>query len=372
MAKKKIKVYARCPANADCGVFYYRNFLPLMEAERQGLVETRVKHFTFGKDQDVEQNKIIPYSEAEATDDLAWCDVAIFERNDTPTYIAYIAMCSDYFKKPAIISYDDSVWATRPVNPGYRSFHPGSEYLKWNLEACKYVTGMMVSTEFLKDEYKDRVKDIYILPNSLDLEERDKVNGMDLSHVPLYQKKPGEFRIIWSGSASHWENLNLMLNAVRDIMIKHPHVTFVYTGLFGGLTETWPEDVKKRVQTVPFVDLRAYGRMLREMNGDIAIAPLTDCNFNRAKSNLRVLEYGSVKYPVIASDVLPYRCFTKDEVVLVKPEEWYHAIEDLMFDEKRRNLLAKNLYKRVKKDFNVKKNCKLWVKMLKEQLALMK
>ena len=369
---KKLKVFWRCPANSDCGVGFYRNFLPLMELERQGYIETRIKHFTYGKLQDIEQNRIIDYPEAEATADMAWADLTIWERNDTPTYIAYMAMCTDYFKKPAIVSYDDSVWATRPVNPGYRSFHPGSEYLKWNLEACKYVTGMMVSTQFLQNEYKDRVKNIYVLPNSLDMEERDKVNSMDLSAVPLYQKKPGEFRIIWSGSASHWENLNLMLAAVKDIMVKYPNVTFVYTGLFGGLTDTWPEDVKKRVQTVPFVDLRAYGRMLREMHGDIAIAPLTDCNFNRAKSNLRVLEYGSVKYPVIASDVLPYQCFTKDEVVLVKPEEWYHAIEALMLDPKRQKALVRNLYKRVKKDFNVKKNSKLWLKMFREQLALMK
>lgn len=370
--KKKIKVFCRISSNADCGVGWYRQVLPLLELERQGCIELKIKHFTWGVHQDPEQRKAIDVSEAEHQQLFAWCDVALFSRNDTPHYIAYLAMGVDFFKKPVILDYDDCVWHTRPVNPGYRTFHPNSDYLKWNLEACKYVSGLSTSTEFLKNEYKDRVKDIFVLPNSLDMEERDKINKLDLSTAKLYNKKEGEFRIIWSGSASHYENLKLVMPALRDIMTNHPHVTFYYTGLFGDLFQDFPKEAQQRIVPVPFVDLRKYGRMLREMHGDIAIAPLTDCNFNRAKSNLRVLEYGSVGYPVVASDVDPYQIFGPKEVVLVKAEGWYHAIENLMFDKKKRLSLGKNLYKRVKKDFNIKKNCKLWLQMFRSQMKKMK
>ena len=371
---KPLKVFIRISANADCGVGWYRQVLPLLTAERQGLVEVKVKHFTFGKHQSCETNQVIPLSDEEHVELFNWCDVAYFSRNDTPSYISFMAMCSDPegINKPAILDYDDCVEHTRPVNPGYRSFHPNSEYVKWNKEACKHITGLSVSTEFLKDEYKDRVKNIYVLPNSLDMEERDKINELDISDSKLYNKPKGEFRIMWSGSASHHENLSMIIPAMKDIMTNHPQVIFYLTGMFGDLFVGWSEDLLKRIHTVPFVDLRKYGRLLRETNADLSLAPLTDCNFNRAKSNLRVLEYGSVKHTVIASDVLPYRCFTPDEVVLTKAEGWYHAIEDLIFDDEKRNQLSKNLYKRVHKDFNVKKNCKLWVDMFKHQIKLMK
>lgn len=372
--KKPIKVFLRISANADCGVGWYRQFLPLMTAERKGLVKVECRHFTFGKHQNPETKTVLPLSEAEHVGLFEWCDVAYFSRNDTPDYIKWMAMCSDKegIGKPAILDYDDDVEHTRPVNPGYRSFHPNSEYVKWNKEACKWITGLSVSTNYLKEKYSNRVQHIYVLPNSIDMKERDEVNKLDLSDSKLYNKKEGEFRIIWSGSASHHENLSLILKALKDIMVNHPHVTFYHTGLFGDLFTDFPQEAQKRIFTVPFVDLRKYGRILREMNGDLALAPLTDCNFNRAKSNLRVLEYGSVKYPVIASDVEPYQCFSEDEVVLAKPEEWYFAMEDMIFDDQKRKKLSNNLYKRVKKDFDVNKNCKKWVKMLREQIKLMR
>lgn len=371
---KKIKVFLRISANADCGVGYYRQWLPLMVLERKGLIELHCKHFTFGESQDPEFNKSIAVSEQEMMEELAWCDIAYFSRNDTPDYIAYMAMASDYFKKPVMMDYDDLVWHTRPVNPGYRSFHPNSEYNSWNLEALKYITGLTVSTDFIGDWYKDKMKanglkiPVYLLPNSIDMQERDKLQTIDLSDSSLYQKKPGEFRIIWSGSASHYENLQVALPAIKRIMRERPNVTFYMTGLFGGLFDDVGDDIKNRVATVRFVDLREYGKILKEMHGDIAIAPLTDCNFNRAKSNLRLLEYGSVKSTVVASAVLPYNIFKQDEAAIIGPEDWYDTLNELIDNPKKREDMADKLYDRVKKDFDVEKTAMLWYKAFKDQI----
>lgn len=47
--------------------------------------------------------------------------------------------------------------------------------------------------------------------------------------------------------------------------------------------------------------------MLASLALDLAVAPLEDVPFNHAKSHLRILEYGILGYPVIATDITPYR-----------------------------------------------------------------
>jgi glycosyltransferase involved in cell wall biosynthesis len=238
--------------------------------------------------------------------------------------------------------------------------------MKWNIKSMGVYNAITVSTDNLKDFYSKyrNPEYIYVCPNSLDMMERDKVNGMDFSKSELYKKQPGEIRIIWSGSASHWENLKFIEKPVIEILKKYPNVTFYYTGLFGDLFQD--KEVRNRIKTVGFCDLRDYGKILKEHKADFALAPLTDNDFNRAKSNLRVLEYGSVKIPSIVSPIVPYRCFNATEVIFAKErEEWFKAMEDMINSKNMRDEYAESIYKRVKKDFNIDKNYKLWTKAFK-------
>ena len=67
------------------------------------------------------------------------------------------------------------------------------------------------------------------------------------------------------------------------------------------------------------------------MNLDLALAPLEYNKFNEAKSNLRVLEYGALGWPVIASDIAPYRN-TPVTRVPNNPRAWISAIREHVND----------------------------------------
>jgi glycosyltransferase involved in cell wall biosynthesis len=77
---------------------------------------------------------------------------------------------------------------------------------------------------------------------------------------------------------------------------------------------------------------------------DIGIAPLLDSNFNRAKSNLRWLEYSALGVPTVASKVRPfvesigpgegYLCNSK--------QQWYDTLRVLVLDEKKRRKVGAN------------------------------
>jgi glycosyltransferase involved in cell wall biosynthesis len=74
-----------------------------------------------------------------------------------------------------------------------------------------------------------------------------------------------------------------------------------------------------------------YPDKLASLALDVALAPLEHHRFNECKSNLRILEYGALGWPVLASDIAPYRgapvsCLPN------KPQAWVEAIRARIHD----------------------------------------
>lgn len=367
---KKFKIFLRISQVANCGVGYYRQWLPLKKLEEKGLIELRVMNYNGGKEEvkepytcKIEENKIVDLKlEKEFEENIRWADIIYACRDESAPYIAVLGGVKEVLSKPIVIDVDDYVQFTRPHNPGYISFNPYSVYNTLNLKLLNIANGLTVSTDYIKQVYKNENRHIYVCPNSIDVELRNK----SLSKDPIIKKKDGEIRIGWAGSAAHYENLKQLLNPLRKIMLENKNITFHYTGLFGDLFK-W-DDFGDRVRTVKFVDLDKWPDQLMGMGLDIALAPLVDNNFNRAKSNLRVLEYWSCKYPVIASPVLPYKFIKEgqDGMLAMEEYDWYEKIKELIENEKRRKLLAENGYKRLCKEYDINKNCLIWYKALKK------
>jgi len=355
-----MNVYLRIPQAADCGVGYYRQYLPLLTARKKGELTFDCEYFSWGERTDDKEPTDDEFNKAGKASDLFY-----FARNDVPQYISKAGALKEFFKKPVVMDVDDNVQATRPYNPGYRSFHPNSPNMVWNIKSMGVFNALTVSTENLKQYYSEYMspENIYVCPNSLDWKERDSVYDNDFSNSELFKKKEGEIRIGWAGSAAHWENLKHIEEPVIQILRDYPEATFYHTGLFGDLFKA--EDVKDRIHWMPWSNLREWAKFNREMNFDIALAPLADNMFNRAKSNLRLLEYSSARYAIIASPVEPYVNF--DGVAYAKEQaEWYDKIELLIKNPDARVGMAEVSYKYAKENFDIDKNYKLWVDAFKD------
>lgn len=365
-----MKIFLFITQVANCGVGFYRQFLPLKKLEEKGLIELKVIDFNFG-----EKELKLPYTfkinhkkmtyigvEKRLEDAMAWADLVYICRDESSPFISVIGGFKEFYgKKPFLMDIDDLVAHTRPHNPGYLSFYPGSAYIPLNKFLAKIVSGITVSTEYIKKQYQKDNKNIFICPNSLDVKLRNKF----LKTRPTIKKEKNEIRIGWAGSAAHWENLKEIEAPLYEIMKKYPNTTFHYTGLYGDLFRWY--DMKDRVKTVGFADLRKWPKKLASMGLDIALAPLADNHFNRAKSNLRILEYWSCKYPVIASPVEPYNFITPQDGILVKEEiEWFDAMESLIKNKGMRESLAYRGYKRLCDEYDINKNCKIWLDVFKK------
>lgn len=371
---RKIRILARISQVGNCGVGWYRQVSPLQQLAKKGKIDLKVIDFNWGEKPVVEPYKMhFNFPEFKGIEDIdkkfyeafEWADIVYLTRDESMPFVAAHAGLREYFKqkgykKKLIVDIDDYVQFTRPHNPGYLSFHPGSSYNKMNLKLLNIVDGVTCSTDYLKKVYKNENKKIFVCPNSLDIEWRDKY----LNTKPIVKKKKDEIRIGWAGSTGHYENLKVLHRPVLEILKKYKNVTFHYTGLFGDLFEY--NEFKNRIRKVKFVDLKKWPEHLKAMDLDIAIAPLADNHFNRGKSNLRVLEYWAAKYPVIASPVEPYKFIKngKDGILAMEEYEILNAMEELINNPDKRDKLAQAGYNRLNKEYNVSENCNIWLNAL--------
>jgi hypothetical protein len=91
--------------------------------------------------------------------------------------------------------------------------------------------------------------------------------------------------------------------------------------------------VSKHVAMRPFAE---YPEALAGVNLDLALAPLQDTAFNRCKSHLKVLEYGILGIPVIASALDPYLNCPVTLIDGTDSEAWLSAITGAIEDEELR------------------------------------
>jgi len=119
---------------------------------------------------------------------------------------------------------------------------------------------------------------------------------------------------------------------LRALLHAHPEVTVIALGVDLKLRD--PRYVHR--PKVPFHQLLP---IVREF--DVALAPLLDTPFNRARSNVKLKEYAAAGAAWLASPVGPYAGMGEAQGgLLVEDGDWYDAIKGLVLDLRRRAELA--------------------------------
>jgi len=149
---------------------------------------------------------------------------------------------------------------------------------------------LVVTTETLLQHYRQYVPDVRLVPNSLDR----PWFALDVKREP---HRPGQrLRVGWIGAGQHQGDLELIAPIVAEFAAE---VDWVFMGMS-------IDAIKPHLKEFhSFVSIADYPAKMATLNLDIAIAPLQDNLFNRCKSNLRLLEYGAMGWPVVCSDVSP-------------------------------------------------------------------
>jgi len=224
-------------------------------------------------------------------------------------------------------------------------------------ELLMYMDIFTVSTTYLKNKLNN-IKPplsnckIEVVPNLL------PKWLYDYDRPWVTNKKP---KIIWAGSPTHFsatdkENLGDLAIIYDLVKNTKDEIDWVFMG-------GCPEKFKHfNIEVLGWNSMFDFPRVLRELGADFGIAPLLKNEFNRCKSNIKLLDYWASGLIPICSKLEPYK-----ESPLFFSGDWKKdrdLIFDIFNDSNRFDKLIDYGYKKVSK-YWLEDNLKYYTKLFK-------
>jgi glycosyltransferase involved in cell wall biosynthesis len=307
-----------------------------------------------------------------------------------------------------IMDLDDH-WSPGPHHPAYLLIK-NSGLDKLILGNIKNARNITTTTSLFAEEISKHNKNVFVLPNAIDPEEKQ--------YTPNPEKS-NRLRIGWLGGSSHLKDLEILRGVTGRLHNEGllDNVQFVLCGydLRGTMTiideqtgqqtqrpikpmeSVWyqyerifTEDyttvspeykdflLKFKQEEYPNVENEPYRRVWTKPISsyasnynlfDISLAPIEENDFNKVKSQLKVIEAGFHKKALIAQDFGPYQIDIKNAYqfgggwdengngVLIESnknhKDWYKFIKKLIQNPELVKQLSENLHNTVKNTYSV-------------------
>jgi glycosyltransferase involved in cell wall biosynthesis len=211
-----------------------------------------------------------------------------------------------------VFGQDDLMYAMPPKNPFSKTIYKD---VKKRVRRCLGIADrVIVTTQALAEELRGMADDVRVVPNYLD----EAIWG----GLQSQRGVSGKPRVGWAGAQQHLGDLEILQEVVRETA---DEVDWVFFGMCPEFLQPYVKEIHNPVT------FGKYPQKLATLNLDLAVAPLEHNRFNESKSNLRLLEYGVLGWPVIASDIVPYReapvCCVHNQA-----RAWIKAIRERIHD----------------------------------------
>jgi GT2 family glycosyltransferase len=211
-----------------------------------------------------------------------------------------------------IFGQDDLMFALPASNPFSKTLY--RDVRKRLRRAIAGTDRLIVTSEPLAEALREYARDVVIVPNYLPRSVWGALGSR--------RRRSNKPRVGWAGATQHAGDLALLAEVVAATTHE---VDWVFLGMC-------PEALRAHVREFHApVSFAQYPAQLAALDLDLAVAPLEHHRFNEAKSNLRLLEYGALGWPVIASDIHPYRHAPVCRVPNT-PSAWIRAIRERIHD----------------------------------------
>jgi len=242
-------------------------------------------------------------------------DTLILQHSVDDVQLSLIEQYKNALPQVHILQMVDDLLGFVPEKHPNRRFQSREGHLRM-VEALKKSDSMVVTTTPLQDHYEKYIGKVKIIPNCL-ASQWFKLNPA--------KSKRNRLRVGWIGAGQHQGDLEIISEVIKTLSER---IDWIFMGM-------QPEESKSYIKEFhPFVSISDYPEKMASLDIDIAIAPLEDNLFNKCKSNLRLLEYGAMGWPVVCSDVYPYQT-NSPPVLRCGPSEkdWIEALICLIENE---------------------------------------
>jgi hypothetical protein len=313
-------------------------------------------------------------------------DLCVIQRQYSPSVFNLIE-AKHMLGIPVVGELDDNMWALSPDNPGYVAYHTGSieaqrqkarkegklphdqNYLSTRSVLADFyraIDAVTVPCEPLAVVLRQYNPRTYVLPNWLD----DSV----LASYPQPEGPRKTIRILWSGSASHKDELLPSFRAIRRLMAEDPRIIFCYVGTPHPDLPNFPPE--RLVYYPPTQYVPQYYWLMAHLPAQIAIAPLNNSTFNRSKSFIKAVEYGAWGYYPILQDspaYAPMKQFgVKDLAGWVQQnteDQWYRALKEAVSDPSECLRRAALYQEAILSQCRFSQHCEEWLKVYEDVLS---
>lgn len=300
-----MRIYGLLEDLMGCG--YHRVLAPLT-AIPPGQAEVRVSHH-------------IPDNPAE------W-DILQAQKFTMPVLMPWLRQIKKNGRPKFVMDLDDDLFRVPDHNAAH-DFYTDSEINRNLKESIKRADALTVTTQYLAGIVAaiNPSAPIGIFPN--------QVNQRHIQ--PLKWQR---FSVGWAGGNSHLKDIQSMVPSLTKFMEKRNHrLTLIgqdYTNLFPGV----------RTRFYPWQSYDNYMRLLREKIS-VGLAPVDTDEFNLGKSDIKLVEYAaSGVFPVYS--LLPPYYDSLVRGIGVGPNSWETALNVLVEDEQKLNMMISQAYNSVK------------------------
>jgi hypothetical protein len=238
------------------------------------------------------------------------------QRQATPHQLQFVKFLKDLSKQLGfriIYEIDDLVFSEDI--PEYNKFKPAftdpqiRATAQEIMELCDEIT---VTCDFMKEYYQGKTnnKNVTVIPNYIPRWWMDRYyNEKKISdNYDRYKNKP---RILYAGSGAHFDVDNRVgqqddfAHVNRAIIETRNKYQWVFLGAYPLPLQPFIQN--KEMEYHPWEDFYSYPSKIDKLNINMMVAPLQDNNFNKSKSDLKLIEANCYGLPIACQNLVTYQ-----------------------------------------------------------------
>jgi len=251
------------------------------------------------------------------------------QRQATPAQLQFVKFLKSIQKQVGfhlVYEIDDVIFSEDiPDYNSYKGAFINPEIRKVSCEIMSMCDEVTVTCQYMKDYYKRKTgnQNITIIPNmppKFWIGNHSDIKRMS-DNYDRFIKKP---RVLYAGSAAHFDvnnhngqkdDFEHVIDVIRKTCDKFQ---WVFMGGYPlGLSDLVRQN---RVEFHQWSQLFHYGDKLKNLNCNIAVAPLQNNIFNKCKSNIKMCEQNAMYTPIVCQDMetycdAPFKFTTGDEMI---------------------------------------------------------
>lgn len=272
-----------------------------------------------------------------------------------------------------IADFDDDFLDVPRWNTANKRYRAGHQFRQVSLAHLRLAEMTTVSTLVLAEQFAPRCHALRVAPNVI-----DPADWADLPTDPERSTDPC-LRILYGGAAGHFTDLDAVRPGLEAVLRNPPvPLRFICFGALPLWLHQVERDIPGRVVNLPWVDLfesgtrfPAYPQAVAWGGFDLAIAPLTAHPFNESKSNIKALEAGIQRIPLVCSKIGPYADLPDGTALRLDntPQDWEAGLRAILSDPSLRESLRDEAHTWVRDTGTIDKAAQTWQSVLEDTAA---